>query len=292
MKFNNRKKLKTFRIEGGLGKHIVFTSLIKPLFDKFGKINIISSYDDIFSENEYVENSWSAAYFDQNRDELKEFIDEILFHEPYKTDFGMVDSHINESWGKAFGVEPEDLPSFTADIKTLETSINFRKNLGKYFIVQFSGGQPPLEFNSDNPYMYNHLQLARNYPHQMGSIFIGKLKQKFPDYTIVDFTLPNEPKVNGCERLILPYTGYKELCSGAADIICIDSSLAHIAAVANKSAIVLWNTNAEGKPNNYGWSIHKNIEAPDLTIDYDFVLKVLEERFNEPIPENLELPHP
>lgn len=272
-------KLKTFRIESGLGKHVMFTSLIKPLFDKHGKINIISSYDDIFRFNEFVENSWGADYFEHEKSSLKEMVDEIIFYEPYKSGFNISSLHIKDMYGKNFGVSADNLPHLPIDRDLKEQADGVLDTIGdKFFIVQFSGGQPAVGFSQERIYQNNPLQQIRNYPTQMASIFVQKLLNKYPGYRVIDFTLPNEPVVFGTTRVTLPYMCYTELCKKAKDIICIDSSLAHIAASVGKSAIVLWNKQAEATPNNFGWAIHENIVEENLTIDYDYLIEKVVQR--------------
>ena len=273
------KKLKTFRVEGGLGKHIVFTSLLKPLYEKYGKINMISPYNDVFDNNKYVEHSWGSEEFDMNSKELKKYVSDIEFYEPYKTGFAFRNEHIKDMWGDAFGVKAENKPSFEANKETKEQVKEILKAIGdKYFVVQFSGGQPPIGFDQQNIYQHNPMQLARNYPYQMSHILVQKLKAKYPDYKVIDFTLPNEPTIDGTERFALPYLGYKEICKNAKDIVCIDSALAHIAAATEKSAIVLWNDKAEATPTKYGWYMHENITSKDMIIDYDYIVNKIIER--------------
>lgn len=260
-------KFHTFRVEGGLGKHIAFSALIPELFEKYGKINIISSYDDIYLNNEKVKNSWGADYFVQNKIELRNEVKELHTHEPYKGDYIFGDIHILKSWCKAYGLDFKKVrkpqiftsPEIKKQAKEIINSVD-----NKFFLTQFSGGQAAIAFNPESQYQFNSLQLTRNYPVQMATILVDKLSKLYQDYTFIDFTLPNEPMVVGTKRLVAPYLVYYELCKYAKEIICIDSSLGHFAAGADKSVYLLWNSLAEATPQNYGWSLHNNISALSL----------------------------
>lgn len=268
----------TFRVEGGLGKHIVFSALIPELYKKYGQINIISAYYDVFLNNKMVKNSWGIDYFSRNARTLQSQVKEMFTHEPYKGDYMFGDIHVLESWCTAYGIDRSKVgnPNIFINEELKAQAKEIVKQLGgKFFLTQFSGGQPPIGFNPDSAYQFNPFQLTRNYPFQMATILVNKLSKQFPDYKFLDFTLPNEPTIYGTERIVAPYLVYYELCKYATGIICIDSSLAHFSAAAGTKAHVLWNTKAEGKPTTFGWESNLNISAPDIAIDYDIILEIL-----------------
>jgi hypothetical protein len=271
-------KLNTFRVENGLGKHIVFSALIPELFAKYGKINIISAYNDVFMNNPMIENSWNIDFFEQNKKELSNQIKYLYYHEPYKGEYSYSNIHILQSWCNAYELNYNNvgLPQIFLNDELKEIVANFKKEIGtKYFLTQFSGGQPALGFNPQMQYELNMLRVQRNYPVQMATILVNKLKKHFPDYKFIDFTLPNEPSVYGTERIQMPYLCYIELIKDAKEVICIDSSLGHLSASCCKKAYILWNTLAEATPQKYGWDIHNNISAPNLTIDYDIIVDMI-----------------
>jgi hypothetical protein len=290
IEINGKTARPTYWVEGGLGKHVMFTSIIPDLVKstKHKKINIISAYKDVFFNNELVENSWSFDDYHVSKEKLQDNIKFIKNYEPYKGTFSLRDDlHLVQDWADGMGSKyGGNLPSMNPNDDMKEKAQSLAKAIkddGKEIvIVQFSGGQPPIGFEPKSQYQNNPQQQQRNYPYVMARHLMQKLKAEYPNIHFVDFTLPNEnPGFPEAERIEMPYVCYHELLKHSLTFISIDSSLAHMGAAANKKGIVIWGGT---KSNKFGWGLHDNITNyhPDnkfnefdpfyVAVDYNFIV--------------------
>jgi len=277
----------TYWIEGGLGKHIMFTALLKLLEEKHGeRVGIVCAYPDIFKNHPSVACAWDISELDKSKN-FKMLTDNLIYSEPYKGNFYLTDRiHLLKHWCDELGVpySPELMPHVEVpyDVE-MEAKIT-AKQLGDFIIVQFTGGQPPLMYEKNMQYNLNEMIVQRNYPYPLAKNLVQKIREKYPTLNIVDFSLPNEyPQLQGTIRQYNHYMKYIALIQHAKTFIGIDSSLAHMAAAKNKPGIVLWGGTSFYK---FGWKLHKNItnynnitpfnpnDPSYIAIDY---LKIIEE---------------
>ena len=292
--------LDTYWIEGGMGKHVMFTSLVPALVKKSkeGKINIVSAYHDVFLHNPHVANSWNIGDLQYHKEKIKKYVKKIHNYEPYKGDFSINhDLHLCQDWANHYGIEwdnQKDLPQLYIDEKLRKKTLaTIKKKLGdKYIVVQFTGGQSPLAYDDNSKYEMNDLILKRNYPYQMARHFINIFKSQYPDYRIVDFSLPNEhPGLPGTIRIPAPYLAFYEIVNHAKTFVGIDSSLAHIAAAARKPGVVIWGGTRIAQ---FGWPLHTNVTNYDfkspfnehdpfyIAVDYYQLFKLVQEKIEKP----------
>ncbi|MDR1451374.1 MAG: hypothetical protein LBI57_03455 [Helicobacteraceae bacterium] len=277
---------KTYIIKGGLGKSIAFSALVQKLAEKEGeKINVISAYPDIFAWSPYIDRSWSAAQFDQNPE--LQAAGKLIAAEPYDCEYKYdPDQHICAWWANEFDVnfDPNaDLPRIALGGKALEISETIRARIaGRSFgVVQFSGGQSPEGYNPDAHYPLTPMTLSRNYPPQIANVLMRRLRAAYPRTEWINFALSNEPDILAASKINAPYIAALELAKNAAIIVCIDGALAHFAAAAGRSAVVLWNSFAWANPNKYGWHIHKNLVAPNMEHDYADAIDAVKTLYTE-----------
>ncbi|MHA1304776.1 MAG: glycosyltransferase family 9 protein [Candidatus Heimdallarchaeaceae archaeon] len=246
-----------FVVEGGLGKSIIALSLLKPLKKKYQKVYVLVAYPDIFQYAGLVDGVFLFGSHIYNELILQDDV-EVLWREPYNNnDFIKKRAHILEAWTNELDLKKEEIDyDFTFDnlpndllkeTEKIKNDIN-----GDYLIIQFTGGQSPI--NPQDKYIE---VLKRNYPYPQE--LIDKLSEIYSSTTILNFSLPNENNYQKTIRLEAPYLYYVDLLKEAKAVICIDSSLQHISKVANKQAIVLW---GETRPKHFGWKKHINLAKP------------------------------
>lgn len=276
MKKLTGKKLPTFKVKGGLGKHIVFSSLLDTIKEKYGKINIISPYPEVFEGNSNIQHNIFLDEYENNRKYFGKVISKIYSYDPYDHEFAFDDKHILDSWIKAYDLNKDlvgepivKIPN--SIIQEVKEYID-NKTSGKLILVQFSGGQPPVGFNDKSVYKQTDLTIQRNYPYQMSQILVNKLKEKYPEHTIINVSLPNEYSLMNTQRIPMNFRAHFYTTKVADVIICIDSMLQHIAATSNTPTIVLWNSKSFTPKHKFGWDKHINIQEPDMIIDYDVVV--------------------
>lgn len=232
-------------IQGGIGKHVMFSSLIKKLSEKSdGKISIISAYPDLFKFHPNVVKSASfhePGFYDEY---IKDTDNDIIFHEVYYSNYIKGKTHFIEELAKLNDVKYEnDLPDIYVDNFAIEETKRFLENFPKFIVTQFSGGQSPVNFQANQPFFNQGGQL-RDYPRDLAQGLIYKIKEKYPDYTILNYVLPNESTNNldGTIQIEAPFLFYVGLLKYCDSYIGIDSSLQHFAAnrYNTKKGIVLW----------------------------------------------------
>jgi len=241
-------KIPTIIIEGGIGKHVMFTALIPKLYEKYGKFNLVSAYPDVFSGyGDYI--NVNTEYSNLKKKFVSDVSSEFIFREPYKGNFALhKNKHLLDAWATELGVVYNgELPKikfdYTSNTSITETISKLLDSELKddFIIVQFTGGQSPLNFNSDSSYRYNSMIDKRNYPLHYAKYLIRRIKEEYPNLAILDYSLPNEyPKIDGTVRTTMPYLGYYELAKRAKKVIGIDSSLLHIATAAKADVIGLY----------------------------------------------------
>ena len=273
-------KVPTFKVKGGLGKHIVFSALLKAIGKKYGMINIISPYPEVFAGNKGIQYNIFLDDYEDNKKFYGQVISKIHSYDPYDHEFAFDDKHILDSWIEAYGLNKKlvDRPIIKVPEDIIQSIDEFieKETTGKLILVQFSGGQTPLGFNDEKTYKFTDMVTKRNYPYQMSQILVNKLNKKFPEHTIINVSLPNEYNLIGTKRVPMNFRAHFETVKKADVIICIDSMLQHIAATTDTPTIVLWNSKAFTPKHKFGWSEHINIQEPDMIIDYDDVLEKVE----------------
>jgi len=255
-------KAPTYNVEGGIGKHIMFTSLIPALVRKsgVGAINIVSPYPDVYVGIPGVQGVFTPDAV--GTEDLRRVTTDLIYSEPYKGNFSLYgDKHLLEYWANELGVEysPDNLPQLPVIPEDLtKHAESIAEELVDFILVQFTGGQSPVDFNpKESQYHTGLMHEQRNYPIPFVNVLLQKIHAKYPDLAIVDYSLPNEhPKFPHTTQLELPSIAYNILAKHAKAIICIDSSLCHMAAANNKPAIALYG----GIPAwQFGWKIHTNL---------------------------------
>lgn len=236
--------MKIYVVQGGIGKHVMFSSLINKLCElNEEKIIVVSAYPDLFKFHPKVEKS---ATFDTPGfyDEYIKNTDNMIIHrEPYISDYVKGNTHLIEQWAKLLGVEyNNDLPDIYVDDFAVEEAERFIKDFPDFILVQFSGGQSPLMIDRNIPFISQGQ--IRDYPRELAQEVVDKLKKVYPKYSIINYALPNEGTYNleGCEHLESPYLFYVCLLKYCKTYVCIDSSLQHFAAELHneKKGIVIW----------------------------------------------------
>ena len=263
-------------VEGGLGKNVMFTAVLKELAKKYEKIYVLSPYFDVFKACPYVTDAFPMGQVAMLYQQL--CLDEdcdVLWKEPYTNQkFIKKQVHLFDAWaeelginlsGKAMDMVPcieryDELPNVPLQVNELLRQLNGQK----FILVQFCGGQSPLTPQFDDkghptPYSDHNEGLKRNY--YKGQELIDLLHREYPQHRILHFALPNEPNYNGADKVQAPYLVFHELCKHADKVVCTDSSLQHLATGVCKDVTVIW---GETRPEHFGYSCNKNICAKNV----------------------------
>ena len=253
--------MKTYVVEGGIGKNIMFTALLPSLKKRDGDVQIYTPYISVFANNPYVRMAYDSNTIPLNDSRILAS-DEIVFREPYKSNFQKGQQHLIESYCDLLEIDYEKTmkPKLYSDYLQKEADEILDKVKKPFVIVQMNGGQTSVGFDSNQA--YQNLNPGRNYPPYFANIVVDMLSR---DFTVLNWSLPNEQQYSNATPLhadigILHRILLSEKCKG---FISIDSSLQHTAAAANRSGVVIWgNTHWKqyGYDHNSNLSFHESVE--------------------------------
>jgi hypothetical protein len=225
--------LNTYVVEGGVGKCTAFSALIPKLKEK-SEIQIYTPYIGCFASNPDVKLVLEQTLPLQDARIMAS--DNIFYCEPYKSNFQFGKQHIIESYCEHHGVEYDK--SMTPKLYTTHHKDSVKEwltknEIGKYIMIQFSGGQPQMGFNASN--QYTNINPNRNYQPFLAQQVVNMLREEYKDTTIINCVLPNEPHYNDTIRCDLHWTQLHEMLKDAEGFVAIDSCLQHFSPSANKA---------------------------------------------------------
>lgn len=262
-------------VMGGLGKTVLFTSLLPSLCEKddTDKVSIMTAWPFVFQFNKYVHGIEPPAGW-QFLAELTMY-DNIIYHEPYLSNYiKEADLHILDAWADMYGIDrvpPKPIVNFNPDsffeeeglIDEYELSEPFQKK--EYCVVQFNGGKSGGPTDRNEP---------RDYRLDLVQKLISKIRNQL-DLDVVCFRHEVDPKPSNTitfksktERGTL---GIVPIINKAKFVVCIDSALMHLSALTDKNekTIVLWNY-GQTTPERIGYKFQTNIiHNSDMVLDVD-----------------------
>jgi hypothetical protein len=261
-----------WHIQGGLGKNIAGTSLVKSIKEKYPdrKLIMVTTWPEVFLNNKDIDRVYQlgqSPYFYQDYIENKDVI--ISKHEPYhQTDHITKKKHLIHNWCDLMGLEykkqtPVILPNYPQGML-----LGLWSRPKPIMIIQSSGG--PME---GQKYSYSW---TRDIPIEIAQQIADNFSK---DYHVIQITRPDGYELQGVERMDQKMSNMElfSLLVASKKRVLIDSSLQHAAAALNLKSIVLW---VGTSPKVFGYDFHTNIEAKlpqranqligSYTFDYQF----------------------
>jgi len=246
--------LNTYVVEGGIGKCTAFTALL-PELRKKSEVQIYTPYIDCFAGNPDVKLALEQTLPIQDPRIMQS--DNIYYCEPYKSNFQFGKQHIIESYCEHHEVKysPSMRPKlYTEQHKESVDKWLKDKEIGKYILIQFSGGQA--KWNYAENVQYQNINPNRNYQPFLAQQVINYLKEEYKDTTIIDCTLPNEPGYMNTIKCDLHWAQIHELLKYAEGFVSIDSCLQHFSASTGTPGVVIWGST---RWTQFGYSHNKNL---------------------------------
>lgn len=268
----SKEKYFIWHIQGGLGKNIAGTALIKTIKETYPdrKLIMVTSWPEVYLNNKDVDRVFQlgqAPYFYQDYIEGKDVI--ISKHEPYhQTAHITKEKHLLENWCdlmniKYTGQTPVILPNYPQGML-----LGLWQRSKPIMVIQTGGG--PME---GQKYSYSW---TRDIPIEVAQQIADKFSK---DYHIIQITRPDGYQINGVERMDQKMSNMElfSLLVASKKRVLIDSSLQHAAAALNLKSTVLW---VGTSPKVFGYKLHNNVEANlpkranqligSYTFDYQF----------------------
>lgn len=291
--------MNTYIVEGGIGKQVAFTAIINKLRQRDkSKIRVYSPYYPCFMNNPDVDLVLDSNSLSSHDPRILES-DNIIYFEPYKTNFSKGDMHLIQSFCELTGVEYSKSMRpkiYTSSLKEEVAKWKEKNNIKKFILLQFTGGQSPLNNSSE----YVSMNFDKNYPMYFANYITETLKKKHPDIALLDCTLPNEPSPVESIKCDIAWPAVHELMKEAEGWIGIDSCVNHFSASTGIPGVVVWgNTRWTqfGYTHNKNLTFHQKKEYNDSTktdildprnimVAPELVLEVFEKYvMNKPVEE-------
>jgi len=255
-------KYVVLHIEGGLGKNVAATAIVKPLVEKYSdrKLILMVSWPEIFLNNPHIHRVYNinnTSYFHDDYIKNKDTI--VLRREPYfESTHVMQDKPLMETWFSMYGLE------FDSNIHKPEIHLNmYTKQLHNnwtrekpIFLIQTNGGPYP-ENMQNNIYSWTR-DMPYSIANQIGQAAIRA------GYHVMQICRSNSPQIQGAEVINQPMNNLELFSTlrAAKKRLLIDSCLQHAAAAYDLPSTVLW---IGTKPTMFGYNIHNNIVANEPT---------------------------
>ncbi len=245
-----------YKIDGGIGKNIAFTGLIKELVEKNGPICIESAYPEVFIGQPGVTMLYSSL---EQKDHKKfyGYFSNVLAWDPYIGNMWKGDVHVVDAWATMFGLT--ELTSTTTRMPVVYTDISDEEKAeidkmlgdGKFYVIQIAGGQSPYDIKGpDNMPRYDSNPMRQGRNMGMMDPLFNELTKEFSDYKMVQFGLPNEPRLKDAVQLQLNTRQWMYVFRKASFFVGIDSMMQHFMASTKTPGIVYWDMNT---PEQFGW---------------------------------------
>jgi hypothetical protein len=246
------KQYSIFHIDGGCGKNIVATSVIKSIKAKYPEreLIVITSYPEVFLHNPNVFRVYrfgNISYFYD--DYIKDKDSKIFRMEPYHSeDILYKKKSLSEIWCDVFNIPCVDTKPeiFLTEREMLYVS-NVIKKDGPILLIQSSGGAE----SQGHPYSW-----SRDLPIGFTQDIVNSVKNEFSK--IIHVRRNNQPEIQGAFHVSDNFRNLFCYIALSDKILGIDSFVQHAAAALNKKATVGWISNS---PKVFGHDIHTNITA-------------------------------
>ena len=251
-----------FHVEGGLGKHIIATALLKVIRKNHPNdtIHIICAYPDVFKHNPAVDhvhlNGQQGAFYKQYI-RGKESDCKIYFADPYtQSDFILEQDHLLNIWAKQWGVEYQgETPQIYLTQSEVDYFKPFYQTEKPILAIQPNGGPQNQGFN---------YSWTRDIPEPT----VLKVIEEFEStHTIVHIKREDQKKYPNSLHALDGFRSISILLQLADKRMLIDSFAQHLATAFNLPSTVCWVTT---KPEVFGYELHNNIKANKFTLPVDF----------------------
>ena len=255
------EKYVVFHVEGGLGKNVASTAVIKNIAEKHKdrKLIVMASFPEIFLNNPYVHRVFRMGmtpYFWEDYISGKDTI--VLKREPYfETNHIMQKTPLHETWHKMYDLpynKEKDLPELFNNMIQTEMSATWKRQ--RPILLLHTNGGPLM----DGAPIY---AWTRDMPRYVAETIIQNYAQQYHIIQVVkhESQAIQSPMVEVVHRAMSNMELFS-LVRASAKRVLIDSCLQHAAAAFKLPSTVLW---IGTHPEMFGYSMHTNVKAKKPT---------------------------
>jgi ADP-heptose:LPS heptosyltransferase len=250
-----------FQIDGGLGKSIMGTAMVKVIRKRYknSKIIVVTGYPDIFLNNPdinevYHPNNINGFYLKYIKDQNCK----IFVEDPYRRNDFILEKPINllKTWCELYGLHyNNEQPQIYLTQPELDYFSPYYQTDKPILAIQPNGGPVGLGYQyawtRDIPET-NMLEIIEHYKDNYSIIHIKREDQKIYSNTM--------QALDGFRSIAI-------LLQLSSKRLLIDSFGQHMAAALNKKSTVCWSIT---KPEVFGYKLHDNIKSNPFTKEPNF----------------------
>jgi hypothetical protein len=244
-----------FQIDGGLGKSIMSTAMVKVIKKRYKncKLIVVTAYPDVFLNNPNVDKLYRTDQI--NGIYLKYIKDQdckVFVEDPYRnSDFITEKNHLFRTWCKIYGLnyggEQPELYLTQPEIDYFSPFYQLDKPI---LAIQVNGGPAEQGFN---------YSWTRDIPEPTVLDIINHYKN---DYAIVHIKRQDQKVYPDTMQALDGFRSIAILLQMSSKRLLIDSFSQHLAAAMKVKSTVCWVTT---KPEVFGYKLHDNIVANEFT---------------------------
>lgn len=269
------------RVEGGLGKQVMFTSFLPMLKNRFSEIWVDTPYPEIFEGNSYVSEINPDTTSNRVYEKVNSPSTTVVLENPYNcSEFIKGKCHLLNAWASLVDMRitnpQKQLPSIylTSEeefaqkdlVKETISNVLLENNWDGVIFLQLAGGAPPQDCDNGDAQEYGIWDpMARTYPWEYRKKLVEILKNEFPTKALWLYGREAEQHPREVKDNAIMFTPeisakiYVDLLQEFADgVVTIDSSLQHLAAAARTPSIVMWGGTSKKQ---FGYDIHTNLSG-------------------------------
>jgi hypothetical protein len=253
------EKYVVFHVEGGLGKNVASTAVIKNIAEKYKdrKLIVMASFPEVFLNNPYVHRVYRLGMTPYFWDDYISGQDTIILRrEPYfETSHIMQKTPLHETWHKMYELpynKEKDLPELYMNMIQSEMPITWNRQ--RPILLLHTNGGPLM----DGAPIY---AWSRDMPRYVAESIVQQFGQQYHIIQIVKHASQaiQSPMVEVVDRTMSNFELFS-LVRASAKRVLIDSCLQHAAAAYKLPSTVLW---IGTHPEMFGYSMHTNIIAKE-----------------------------
>jgi hypothetical protein len=263
-------KYSIFHIEGGIGKNIVATNIVRNIkkLHPDRHLIVVASYPEVFLHNPYVYRIYKTGMCPYFYEDFIKNKDTIVFkHEPYNSNEVITrKSNLAKAWCESLDLE--------YDSNKPELYFNQIEQQNALLLSEtYSNGKPlvAIQINGGMGTAPRHVNFNwfRDLPPRYVQPIVNKYKDKF---TFVQVRASHQIQLENCTQIDLTLREVFLLLSQCKTALTIDSVTQHVMAAFQKPSLVCWIGNS---PVVYGYPLHTNI-ASNLKFVHDNVESYLD----------------
>ena len=251
------EKYVVFHVEGGLGKNVASTAVIKNIAEKYKdrKLIVMASFPEVFLNNPYVHRVYRLGMTPYFWDDYISGQDTIILRrEPYfETSHIMQKTPLHETWHKMYELpynKEKDLPELYMNMIQSEMPITWNRQ--RPILLLHTNGGPLM----DGAPIY---AWSRDMPRYVAEAIIQNFGQQYHIIQVVKHASQaiQSPMVEIVDKQMSNFELFS-LVRASAKRVLIDSCLQHAAAAYKLPSTVLW---IGTHPEMFGYVMHSNIKA-------------------------------